>query len=69
MSETSYDLITKDIKEKCRYYKILNHNGTDYVTYSCSESSYKGKIGFVIIEGREALYLILFLSLSWIGFF
>ncbi|MDB9994669.1 hypothetical protein OAD95_00825 [Flavobacteriaceae bacterium] len=55
ISETSYDLITKDIKEKCRYYKILNHNGTDYVTYSCSESSYKGKIGFVIIEGRGVI--------------
>ena len=50
-SENPYDLIVKDIKEKCKYYKILNHNGTAYVTYSCSESSYKGKIGFVIQEG------------------
>ena len=51
ITETPYDLITETIKEKCKYYKILNHNGTDYVTYSCSESSYKGKIGFVIEEG------------------
>ena len=48
---TPYDLITKDIKEKCKYYKIQNYNGVDYVTYSCSDSSYKGKIGFVIEEG------------------
>ena len=49
--ETPYDIIVKDIKEKCKYYKILNYKGTAYVTYSCSESSYKGKIGFVIEEG------------------
>jgi len=46
-----YDIIVKDIKEKCKYYKIINYKGTAYVTYSCSESSYKGKIGFVIKEG------------------
>jgi len=27
----------------------------DYVTYSCSESSYKGKIGFVVEEGRRVI--------------
>ena len=46
--DTKYDLIVKEIKEKCKYYKIQNYKGTDYVTYSCSDSSYKGKIGFVI---------------------
>jgi hypothetical protein len=50
-SKNRYDLIVKDIKEKCKYYKIINYNGIDYVTYSCSESSYKGKIGFVVSEG------------------
>ena len=50
-SENPYDLIVKDIKEKCKYYKIINYNGIDYVSYSCSESSYKGKIGFVVSEG------------------
>ena len=49
-SENPYDLIVKEIKEKCNYYKIVNYKGTDYVTYSCSESSYKGKIGFVVVE-------------------
>ena len=52
IDDTEYDLIVKEIKEKCKYYKILNHEGTAYVTYSCSDSSYKGKIGFVIEEGR-----------------
>ena len=51
-SENSYDLIVKDIKEKCKYYKIQNYKGTDFVTYSCSDSSYKGKIGFTISEGE-----------------
>ena len=50
-SENPYDLIVEDIKEKCKYYKIINFGGTDYVTYSCSESLYKGKIGFMIEEG------------------
>ena len=50
-SKNPYDLIVKDIKEKCKYYKIINYKGTDFVTYSCSESSYKGKIGFVVSEG------------------
>ena len=47
-----YDLIVNNIKQKCKYYKIINYNGIDFVTYSCSESSYKGKIGFVISEGQ-----------------
>ena len=50
-SENPYDLIVKDIKKNCKYYKIINHNGIDYVSYSCSESTYKGKIGFVVSEG------------------
>ena len=50
-SENPYDLIVKDIKKNCKYYKIINYKGIDYVTYSCSESTYKGKIGFVVSEG------------------
>ena len=50
-SKNPYDLISEDIKEKCKYYKIINYKGDDYVPYSCSESSYKGKIGFAIIDG------------------
>ena len=50
-----YDLIVNNIKQKCKYYKIINNNGKDFVTYSCSESSYKGKIGFMISEGRGVI--------------
>ena len=48
--KSDYDLILKEVKEKCSYHKIVNFGGTDYLTYSCPESSYKGKIGFVIEE-------------------
>lgn len=50
-SENPYDLIVGDIKNRCKYYKIINYKGIDYVTYSCTESTYKGKIGFVVSEG------------------
>tara|TARA_B110001450_G_C17432727_1_gene404548 strand:- start:65 stop:559 length:495 start_codon:yes stop_codon:yes gene_type:complete len=50
-SKNAYDLIVADIKEKCKYYTIINYKGIDHVSYSCSESSYKGKIAFVIDEG------------------
>ena len=51
-TDSPYDLIVEEIKKKCKYYKILNYNDIDYVSYSCSESSYKGKIGFVVSEGN-----------------
>ena len=49
--DSTYDTIVDEIKEKCKYYKIQNINGVDFVTYSCSDSTYKGKIGFAISEG------------------
>jgi len=49
--DTPYDEIVKDIKKNCEFYDIINRKGTDYVCYSCSQSTYKGKIGFVISEG------------------
>ena len=51
VDDSVYDLIVSDIKEKCKYYKIINYKDEDYVSYSCSDSSYKGKIGFMISEG------------------
>jgi len=32
ITETPYDLIFKEVKEKCKYYKIQNVEGTDFVT-------------------------------------
>jgi hypothetical protein len=55
-TENEYDLIVKDIKKNCKYYDIITYTNKDdeeydYVCYSCSESKYKGKIGFMISEG------------------
>ena len=54
-SENEYDLIVKEIKKNCKYFDIITHKNDDeefdYVCYSCSESKYKGKIGFMISEG------------------
>jgi hypothetical protein len=47
-SENPYDLITKSIKEKCEYIKIVTINEIDFVTYSCVDSSFNGKVGFTI---------------------
>jgi hypothetical protein len=51
-SENSYDLIVKDIKEKCKFYKIITTkiSKDDFSCYSCASSTYKGKIGFMIRE-------------------
>ena len=54
-TKNEYDLIVEDIKKNCKYYDIITDNVKDveinYVCYSCSESKYKGKIGFMISEG------------------
>ena len=52
----AYDEILEDVKKNCNYYDIVTYtreNGekNDYLCYSCSVSKYKGKIGFVIIDG------------------
>ena len=54
--KSDFDVIVEEIKKKCVYYDIITYEGSDgttndYVCYSCSESKYKGKIGFMISEG------------------
>ena len=46
--DTEYDKILAEVKEKCTYFKILNAYGDDYACYTCPESKYKGKIGFML---------------------
>jgi len=46
--DTEYDKILSVVKDKCTFFEILNYKGDDYVCYSCPESTYKGKIGFMI---------------------
>ena len=44
--------IVKDIKENCKFYKIITTkiSKDDFSCYSCASSTYKGKIGFMIRE-------------------
>ena len=56
-TENEYDLIVKEIKKNCKYYDIItfinkdDDEELDYVCYSCVDSKYKGKIGFMVSEG------------------
>jgi len=55
--KSDYDEIIEDIKKNCTYYDIIEYENSegevnDYVCYSCSQSKYKGKIGFMIREGN-----------------
>lgn len=54
-TENEYDLIVKEIKKNCKYYDIISKDYgdgiIDYVCYSCVDSKYKGKIGFMVSEG------------------
>jgi hypothetical protein len=66
-SENEYDLIIKEIKKNCKYFDIITYINEDsseenYVCYSCSESKYKGKIGFKISEGWG--YIRLFINIE-----
>ena len=54
--ESEYDLIVKNIKKNCKYYDVISPKDSegsnyDFVCYSCSESKYKGKIGFMVSDG------------------
>jgi len=49
-SDNSYDLIVKEIKSGCEYYKIIT-NDDDWVSYSCVDSKYIDLVGFTIVDG------------------
>jgi hypothetical protein len=51
LDNSIYDIIVEKIKKNCKYYDIIEKDDNDYVCYSCSQSTYKGKIGFTKIEG------------------
>ena len=46
-----YIELTEKIKKNCKYYDVLNENGSDYVCYSCPQSKHKGMIGFYKSDG------------------
>jgi len=43
-----YYKTTDEIKTNCTFYKIIDN----YSCYSCSKSTYKGKIGFKLMDGN-----------------
>jgi len=49
--DSPYDEIIRKIKRRCKYVDIYNRNDIDFVCYNCSESTYKGVIGFTINKG------------------
>ena len=51
VENTIYDIIVEKIKKNCKYYDIIEKSDRDYVCYSCSQSTYKGKIGFTKTNG------------------
>lgn len=46
--DKEYQDIIDYLKANCNFVRILNTDGSDYVLYSCPNSRYKGKIGFMI---------------------
>jgi len=51
IKDNVYDLIVEKIKKNCKYYDVIEKDDDDYVCYSCSQSTYKGKICFTKSDG------------------
>lgn len=46
-SAPSFQNILNQVKKQCKFYDFKDYYGDEYICYSCSNSSYKGKIGFL----------------------
>ena len=56
-NKSNYDLIFSEVKKRCSFYKVsLTEEGDEVVLYSCPESTYKGKIGFVEKNDEGFIY-------------
>lgn len=53
--KTDYKTITEKIKKNCEFYDVVEHNETDFLSYSCSQSKYNGKIGFTVMNGMGTI--------------
>jgi len=51
--ERSYTKLIDKIKSNCTFYDTLKSHRYDYISYSCSESTYKGKIGYSIADSMS----------------
>ena len=52
--------IVKEIKKNCTYYDVIEYTNSggevdDFVCYSCPQSKYKGKIGFMVYDGNGVI--------------
>lgn len=45
-SDESFQAIYDQVKKQCKFYDFYNDYGDEYICYTCSNSSFKGKIGF-----------------------
>ena len=59
-NEKDYDNIVKEIKKNCTYYDVIEYTNSsgdvnDFVCYSCPQSKYKGKIGFMVYDGNGVI--------------
>tara|TARA_Y100000589_G_scaffold331174_1_gene383591 strand:+ start:1187 stop:2464 length:1278 start_codon:yes stop_codon:yes gene_type:complete len=57
--DNPYDLIVEKIKKNCKFYDVIEEMDMDFVCYSCSQSKYKGKIGFTMSDGSGMIQHIL----------
>lgn len=46
-SRKSFELILTQVKKLCKFYGFKNDLGDEFICYSCPNSSYLGKIGFL----------------------
>ena len=42
----SFQNTLNQVKKQCKFYDFKDYGDDEYICYSCTNSSYKGKIGF-----------------------
>ena len=46
-SHKSFNNVLNQVKKDCKFYDFKDWGGDEYICYSCPNSSFKGKIGFL----------------------
>ena len=46
-SQKSFDNVLNQVKKDCKFYDFKDYGDDEYICYSCPNSSFKGKIGFL----------------------
>tara|TARA_B110000908_G_C9898998_1_gene290176 strand:+ start:54 stop:521 length:468 start_codon:yes stop_codon:yes gene_type:complete len=50
-SQKSFDDVLYQVKKDCKFYDFKDYGDDEYICYSCPNSSFKGKIGF--LRGKD----------------